>query len=72
MASIRSFRSSSTSAAAAAKQRHDTQRQQPPLSPTLSATTTASQLDLGDDGPAIIISRADVSAVQRASRLVSG
>ncbi|GAA5979763.1 hypothetical protein JCM5350_002039 [Sporobolomyces pararoseus] len=31
-----------------------------PPSPTLSATTTASQLDLGDEGPRVIITRADL------------
>ncbi|GAA5967243.1 hypothetical protein JCM3765_001746 [Sporobolomyces pararoseus] len=31
-----------------------------PSSPTLSAITTASQLDLGDEGPRVIITRADL------------
>ncbi|GAA5975771.1 hypothetical protein JCM11641_005868 [Rhodosporidiobolus odoratus] len=31
-----------------------------PPSPTLSATTSASQLDLGEDGPKIIVTRADL------------
>lgn len=32
----------------------------PNLSPTLSATTSASKLDLGEEGPKIIVTRADV------------
>ncbi|GAA6028338.1 hypothetical protein JCM8097_006984 [Rhodosporidiobolus ruineniae] len=44
---------------------------QPP-SPTLSATTQASQLDLGDDGPKVIVTRADLrESVQAYEQLLA-
>ncbi|SCV72142.1 BQ2448_4836 [Microbotryum intermedium] len=53
--SIRSFRSSTKQLTHQSNRRGD-------ASPTLTATTSASFLDLGDEGPAVVINRADLRA----------